>query len=181
MSNENSLPHFSDVMNGYVMEALSVGKRPSEVAVLFRLVFPYFGEGVDEEYLKERIFKRICDIRKNHRERIDELKTAPEASKRKIRNSANYRLSLLIDLFNKAPRLIPGEKQDKDNLESVMKVFEQMRIEMDRIDGFDGEPLQLTATPSKLPETMKSSNIFGDFHADSGEEDAEESSDPPGE
>ena len=184
MSNADKLPHFSDAMKEYVEEAFSFEKSPSEVSVLFWLIFPSFGENFsDKVVLKRRVFRRICRIREESREKISELKTGSEReiSEWKVRSSALYRLSLLIDLFNKTPHILSGEKQDKCNSANIMKIVDQMRIEMDRIDGFSGESLSLSAVPSTLPALIASHKIFGGSDADPGKEDAEESSDPPGE
>lgn len=173
------LPHFSEAMHNFVIEALDNGKRPAEVTVLFPLVFPNFGLGVDPDKVKDSIFDRVRK-RKKKLESEGKLKASeqtPEASKRKICASATYRLSLLIDLYNKTPHVLSGEKQDKDNSVSLLKILDGIRLEMDRIDGFDGESVDLNTPTSKMGSLIPSPKLTGGRNANPREEVTEESGD----
>lgn len=178
------LPNFSEQMHDFALEGLRAGKKPMELTLVFPLVFPNFGKCVDEKYrdvVKDRIFSRICDIKRKNKDEIESSEQTPEVSKRKICASARHRLAFLFDLLSKTPNMLSGEKQDKDNSSNLLKIVDQIRLEMDRIDGFDGESAVDLYTASSLGAVVPSPDIMGVPNANPREEASEEPDDPSSE
>ena len=129
------LPHFDDRQRDFVLEGLALGKRPSQITVLFRVMFPGFGKGEDHALVNGRIFERIRAMRKNKKDEIELFENGDIPQERKIVADATFRLSLLLDLYYKTPHLLQGEKQDRDNSATLLKIIGDIRLEMDRISG----------------------------------------------
>lgn len=186
-SSDIKLPQFSKAMKDFAVQGLRAGKEPMELTQVFPLVFPNFGKNVAEAYqdvVKDRIFSRICDIKRHNKDEIDKPETPADAkqtletNRRKICASARHRLSFLLDLLDKTPNILSGEKQDKDNSANIMKIVDQIRLEMDRIDGFDGESavdLNVNTPTSKMGAVVPSPQFTGGRDADPREETPEES------
>ena len=147
------LPHFDDPQRDFVLEGLALGKRPSQIAVLFRVMFPGFGESEDNAVVNHRVFKRVCRMQKDNKDEIEQFENEDIPQERKIVADASFRLSLLLDLYYKTPHILHSEKQDRDNATTLLKIITEMRLEMDRISGIKESEVSPDAamSPSRLP------------------------------
>ena len=168
------LPHFDDRQRDFILEGLALGKRPSQITVLFRVMFPGFGEAEDHALVNGRIFERIRKIRTNNKTDIELFENGDIPQERKIVADATFRLSLLLDLYYKTPHLLSGEKQDRDNSATLLKIIGDIRLEMDRISGIKESTISPDAamSPSRLPPL---GGMPGRRNVNQIEEDEEES------
>ena len=174
MSAPQKLSNFSQRHRDFVIHAFAKGHRATEIIPVFQRIFPEFGANLDKEVLKKKLLSRITDIKRNHRSEIRKFNAAPELYKNRIRASASFRLSLLLDLYRNTPVIIRVKNYEKCNSIVLMKIIQEIGVEMDILDCFhDGSmefdemdyPLDTVGPLNTMGHSMRLSN-FSEKHRD---------------